>query len=261
MLTLPYAALKELFTAERIEFVWRRSPGNEQDASVTLVESIKIEPFSMFISDGTLWSMGAFSYSQSTLPPESTAGRYCSFAHSIAAFQSEHPTHFISTSPFSYRPEAAPIFERAIAEARAGGEYAGSVCLYDDREHAPIRIGHDVWVGQHTLLKKGIYIGDGAVVAAGAVVTGDVAPFTVVAGVPAKPIRQRFSDKIIARIMELRWWDYKFTDFHDLDHTEPQKFLDGLAEKLASGLIHPFTPEPVTLPGIRDHLQHLASRV
>ena len=256
MVTLPYSTVSALFAAKGIDFIWRGGPGRECEARLTLTEDIRLEPFSLFISDGTLWSMGAFSYSQSTLPPETKAGRYCSFAHAISAFQSEHPIHFISTSPFAYKPEAAAIFERAIAEFPEGGRY--HPCLYDDLEQAPIMIGHDVWIGQHVLLKKGIRIGDGAVVAAGAVVTKDVPPFTIVGGVPAAPIRKRFSDKIIGRILELQWWRYRFTDFHGLDCADPQKFLDGLEKKIALAEITIFEPTPITLTAIRDHLEQLA---
>jgi hypothetical protein len=252
MVTLPYSALSALFAAKGIDFIWRGGPGREREAQVTLAGDIRLEPFSLFISDGTLWSMGAFSYSQSSLPPETQAGRYCSFAHAISAFQSEHPTRFISTSPFAYKPEAAAIFERAIAECPEG-EYRP--CRYDDLERAPIMIGNDVWIGQHSLLKKGIRIGDGAVVAAGAVVTKDVAPFTVVGGVPARPIRRRFSDAIIGRIRELQWWRYRFTDFHDLDLTRPEIFLDGLEKKIARGEIQAFTPEPLTLLSFKEYLE------
>jgi acetyltransferase-like isoleucine patch superfamily enzyme len=256
MLTLPYNALSALFAVKGIDFIWRGGPGREREAQLTLAEDIRLEPFSLFISDGTLWSMGAFSYSQSTLPPETRTGRYCSFAHSISVFQSEHPTCFISTSPFSYRPDSAPIFGRAIAESPYKEKYRA--IHYDNRESAPIQIGHDVWLGQQTLLKKGIRIGDGAVEAAGAVVTKDVPPFTIVGGVPAAPIRKRFSDKIIGRILELQWWRYRFTDFHGLDCADPQKFLDGLEKKIALAEITIFEPTPITLTAIRDHLEQLA---
>ncbi|MCL1889839.1 MAG: CatB-related O-acetyltransferase [Desulfovibrionaceae bacterium] len=254
MLTLPYSAVGDFFAAKGIDFVWRGGPGRERDARLTMIEDIRLEPFSLFITDGSLWSMGAFSYSQSTLPPETRSGRYCSFAHAISVFQSEHPAHFISTSPFAYRPEAAAIFERAIAEAPEKYQ----PCPYDDRETAPIVIGHDVWIGQHTLLKKGIVIGDGAVVAAGSVVTRDVAPFMMVGGVPAKPIRRRFSEKVSERIRELCWWQYRFTDFNGLDCARPEAFLDGLEKKIALGRIRAFEPEPVTLPSLKEYLERAA---
>ncbi len=67
-------------------------------------------------------------------------------------------------------------------------------------------MGNDVWVGSHVLMKGGITIGDGAVIAAGAVVVRDVPPYAIVGGVPAKIIKYRFSQDIIEKLMELKWW-------------------------------------------------------
>ncbi len=68
-------------------------------------------------------------------------------------------------------------------------------------------IGNDVWLGDESTIMSGVTIGDGAVVAARAVVTRDVPPYTIVAGNPARPIRKRFTDQLIAMLLELRWWD------------------------------------------------------
>jgi acetyltransferase-like isoleucine patch superfamily enzyme len=254
VLSLPYAPLKDLFTKNHILFVWRQSPGNEQEAVLTLPENIRLEPFTMFISNGNVWSSGAFSYSQSTLPPETTLGRYCSLAHAVSAFHSDHTLSFISTSPFSYRPEAAPIFEQAIALSPHAGEYRP--LPFDDKEHTPTHIGNDVWIGQNVLLRKGIRIHDGAVVAAGSVVTRDVEDFTLVGGVPAKPIRRRFSEKIRKKIRALQWWRYHFADFYGLDGSDPERFLTGLERRLDQDAIRPFSPEPVTLHSLKAHLEH-----
>lgn len=72
----------------------------------------------------------------------------------------------------------------------------------------PTQIGNDVWVGNGAIILRGIKVGDGAVIGAGAVVTKDVEPYTIVAGVPAKPLRKRFSDEIIVALLGLKWWDW-----------------------------------------------------
>ena len=69
-------------------------------------------------------------------------------------------------------------------------------------------IGHDVWIGHGAIILPGVTIGHGAVIAAGAVVTKDVAPYAIVAGVPAQFLKWRFPPEISARIIALGWWDW-----------------------------------------------------
>jgi len=71
-----------------------------------------------------------------------------------------------------------------------------------------IVIGNDVWIGYEAVVMAGVTIGDGAIIGARAVVTKDVPPYTIVGGVPARKIRRRFSDNVIARLLELKWWDW-----------------------------------------------------
>ena len=70
------------------------------------------------------------------------------------------------------------------------------------------RIGHDVWIGANALILPEVTIGDGAVIAAGAVVTRDVPPYAIVGGVPARVIRYRFSPEMIDAFLEIKWWDW-----------------------------------------------------
>ena len=71
-----------------------------------------------------------------------------------------------------------------------------------------IVIGNDVWIGYESVILSGVTIGDGAIIGARAVVTKDVSPYTIVGGVPAKPIRKRFDEETIGRLLALRWWDW-----------------------------------------------------
>lgn len=71
-----------------------------------------------------------------------------------------------------------------------------------------IVIGNDVWIGYEAVILSGVKIGDGAIIGARAVVTKDVEPYTIVGGVPAKPIRKRFDDQTIAKLEEIKWWDW-----------------------------------------------------
>lgn len=257
MISLRYQLIQDLFEERRVKFVWRNGPGNEQNAQVDLPVHLRLEPYTMFITSATFWSMGAFSYSQSTLSPETTVGRYCSISNAVSLFNSEHPVDWVSTSPFSYNPMAAPIFTQAIEDASNGQQ--SPPWPYDDMSRAPVQIGHDVWIGQHVQIKRGISIGNGAVIAAGAVVAKNVPPYSIVGGVPAKIIRMRFNDRLIERLEDIRWWEYSFTDFRDLHPADPSCFLDGLEERIKSAAITPYQPEPVTLQTLKQHLENKAT--
>ena len=71
-----------------------------------------------------------------------------------------------------------------------------------------IVIGNDVWIGFEAIILSGVTIGDGAIIGTRAVVTKDVPPYTIVGGVPAKPIRKRFSDYVISELLKLQWWNW-----------------------------------------------------
>jgi len=80
--------------------------------------------------------------------------------------------------------------------------------FFDWRRAHKVAIGHDVWIGHGAIILPGVTIGTGAAIGAGAVVAKDVAPFTVVAGVPARTIRRRVSKGTEAALMHIRWWDW-----------------------------------------------------
>jgi phosphonate metabolism protein (transferase hexapeptide repeat family) len=81
--------------------------------------------------------------------------------------------------------------------------------FFEWRRSNRVVIGHDVWIGHGATLLPGVTVGNGAVIGAGAVVSKDVAPYTIVGGVPAKPIRERFPKEIGERMDKLAWWDWE----------------------------------------------------
>jgi len=106
----------------------------------------------------------------------------------------EHPSKdFVSTHPMFYSTigQSNPV----IVEKSLFDEFPTTV------------IGNDVWIGARAVLKTGVKIGDGAIVAAGAIVVNDVEPYSIVGGVPAKHIRYRFSQEQIGTLLESRWWE------------------------------------------------------
>lgn len=77
-------------------------------------------------------------------------------------------------------------------------------------------IGSDVWVGQNTVILPGVHIGDGAIIGADSVVGSDIAPYTVVVGNPARPLRKRFDDELIALLLDFKWWDRPIDEINSL---------------------------------------------
>jgi len=85
---------------------------------------------------------------------------------------------------------------------------AKNICdAWDNR--GDIVIGNDVWIGYEAVILSGVTIGDGAIIGTRAVVTKDVPSYTIVGGVPAKPIRKRFDEETIQKLEEIRWWDWE----------------------------------------------------
>lgn len=123
-------------------------------------------------------------------------GKFTSIAAMTRINPGNHPMERASQSHFTYR--ASAYFEDAADEPD----------FFAWRRDHGVTIGHDVWIGHGAIILPGRSIGDGAVVAAGAVVTKDVAPYTIVAGVPAKPVRARFAPAIGERLQALGWWDW-----------------------------------------------------
>ena len=123
-------------------------------------------------------------------------GRFCAIAHGTTLMMADanHAMAGPSTFPF-------PIFGGAWAEAMP-------MRAMPFPERGDTVVGNDVWLGHECLLMPGVTVGDGAIVAARAVVSRDVPPYAVVAGNPARVVRLRFSDDEIARLLALAWWDW-----------------------------------------------------
>ena len=126
-----------------------------------------------------------------------TIGKFCSIAAHTRIYPGNHPMQRASQSHFTYR--ASAYFDDAEDDAD----------FFAWRRSTPVAIGHDVWIGHGAIILPGRSIGTGAVVAGGAVVTKDVAPYSIVAGNPAKPIRPRFPQEIAERLVALAWWDWE----------------------------------------------------
>lgn len=115
-------------------------------------------------------------------------GKYCSIANSVEFDGGlQHNTRFVTTFP---------LWKIGAEKVESG------MCRGD------IRVGHDVWIGDKAMIMSGVTIGDGAVIAARAVVTKDVVPYSVVGGIPAKHLRDRFLLSDVVRLLKVKWWDW-----------------------------------------------------
>lgn len=131
-------------------------------------------------------------------------GRFCSIANDVHTCNGQHPiSDFVTTFPAFYYNTKGQI----------GFSFHEGSPLYDTARYAAnskqfeVVIGNDVWIGSHVLLMPGVTIGDGAVIAAGSVVTKDVQPYSVVGGVPAKVLKKRFTDAQIQTLLNIKWWN------------------------------------------------------
>lgn len=124
-----------------------------------------------------------------------TVGKFCSIAcgAKFLMTSANHAMGSLSTYVF-------PIFYEEWGHGMEVTE------AWDKR--GDIVIGNDVWIGYEAVILSGVTIGDGAIVGARSVVTRDVPPYTIVGGVPARPIRRRFGQETIDALLELRWWDW-----------------------------------------------------
>ncbi|MBS7544595.1 DapH/DapD/GlmU-related protein [Ancylobacter oerskovii] len=131
-----------------------------------------------------------------------TIGKFTSIAAMTRINPGNHPMERASQSHFTYR--AGDYFD---GESNEDG-------FFDRRRAQWVTIGHDVWIGHGAIVLPGRSIGDGAVVAAGAVVTKDVPPYMIVGGNPARPIRARFAAGIGERLQALGWWHWEHERLH-----------------------------------------------
>lgn len=168
---------------------WLKNPGNPHNLTRLHLKRL---------ADRYGFAIGDHSYGRPKVRfPESGAklsiGRYGSIADDVQILLGgNHRLDYVTTYPFGAMTAIWP-------------EAAGTRGFHATR--GDVAIGHDVWLGSGCVIMSGVAIGDGAVVAARAMVTKDVPPYAIVAGNPARLVRQRFDDRTIERLLACRWWD------------------------------------------------------
>ena len=171
--------------------------------------------------------LGAFSYQVSGYCFAARIGRYCSFGEEVQIGRQDHPLTWASTSPAFY-------LGPAMMEVGGSFEGSGSYHAYaapEGRAATTVkvtRIGNDVWIGHGAMIRAGVTIGDGAIVAAQAVVARDVPPFAVVAGNPAVIKKFRLPPTLITPMLRCRWWRFAPWQLEHLDASNPEAFVQGV---------------------------------
>ena len=130
-----------------------------------------------------------------------TIGKFCSIATDVTVIGYDHHSEWITMFPF------LDDGHRANWPGTEGIPYPQAPQFGSNKSRGNIAIGHDVWIGYGVKLFKGVTIGNGAVIGACSLVNKSVEPYTIVAGIPARPIRKRFSDEEIAILEKIQWWN------------------------------------------------------
>lgn len=183
--------------------------------------------------------IGAFSYfgeGKSHLQHIGSIGRFCAIGPQVVTGHTEHAVDALTPHPMFYWK-----FDATWEEANQLYEDQNFLSDLNKKKNALIKrtslieIGNDVWIGSGAYISRGVKIGDGAVIAARAVVVDDVPPYTVVGGVKAKPIRERFDEKTIEKLLELRWWEYGPGILKGIDLTDINRAIYNVEERISNG--------------------------
>jgi phosphonate metabolism protein (transferase hexapeptide repeat family) len=147
-----------------------------------------------------------------------TIGKFCAIAANVRINALTHPIERVSQHKMTYRPNEYFVGAKLDKDFRAR------------RQNARVQIGHDIWIGHGAVIMPGLSIGHGAVIGAGAVVTKNVAPYSIVAGVPAKHIKWRFPKSIRTRMIKRAWWEWDHdrlaSAIPDMQQLSAKEFLE-----------------------------------
>lgn len=161
--------------------------------------NITVGDFTMyndFVNDPTLFEKNNVLYHYSINYDKLQIGKFCSIACGAKFLfnSANHTLSSLSTYPFPLFFEEWGLEKKDVTKA------------WDNK--GDIVIGNDVWIGYEAVILAGVTIGDGAIIGTRAVVTKDVPPYTIVGGVPAKPIKRRFPEETTSALLEIQWWNW-----------------------------------------------------
>ncbi|WP_346837884.1 CatB-related O-acetyltransferase [Microbulbifer sp. SAOS-129_SWC] len=213
-----------------------------------------IEPYCNYINGSILFSMGSFSFSRSPLPLDTKVGRYCSIGARVSVLGIDHPITRFTTSSITYDKQAITSLKFFEDNPDLSNFQVRNT---EPKNQLGVTIGNDVWIGEDVSIARGVTIGNGAILAAKALITKDVPPYSIVGGVPAKVIRYRFSNEIVEQLCQLQWWDYKVkTILSDNADVDIQEFIIKAVRSIESGKAEPYRPNVVDIKNLKPFLAH-----
>ncbi|MDR2309127.1 MAG: CatB-related O-acetyltransferase [Paucimonas sp.] len=181
--------------------------GLSRKAKIKIEDGVRIGEV---VVDTRELTVGANTYIRSDclLQLVGSIGRFCSISTGVVLGQEKntHPVDWLSTHPFQYTGTDL--------------EYTARIDL--------ATIGHDVWIGHSAMVMEGVTVGTGAIIATRSVVTKDVPPYAVVAGVPARVVRYRYPPEMIERLLASQWWERDIEQLRNLPLNDPDACLEAL---------------------------------
>ena len=185
---------------------------------------------------------GKYSYAvnKENIRHDTVIGSFCSISSNVYIAPGNHPITWLTSSPAPYNPVIASLYKERLGK---------EINQYNAKRKCVI--GNDVWIGVNAIILQGITIGDGAIVGSNAVVTHDVPPYAIVAGVPAKIIRYRFDEEMIKDLLQIKWWNKPYSLLKQMSFNNPKEdieFLKNYEEKVNNDLKICFIVTSVVYP-------------
>lgn len=218
---MPESPLPPVVLSREVQQALQRQGVNSLHAPSTVAfpaDTIIEPPCSLkWITPQYSFEMGAFSYAVSGYFFATVIKRYCSIGEQVQVGRHSHPLTFSSTSP---------LFYNGVQEVFGSAEHSAiaNVNFLIKRPPTELKrtiISNDVYIGHGAFIMPGVTIGNGAIIGAMAVVTKDVPDYAIVAGNPARIIRMRFNDNVVATLLESQWWRYSPSQLSGADASDP----------------------------------------
>jgi acetyltransferase-like isoleucine patch superfamily enzyme len=219
-------AIPSLSSGARLHPLMRIEPPAQVTKVIRWDTAVQIGAFSMLHGPGDIVA--------------ASIGRYCSFAPGVVIGSNEHAMSWLSTSSLLENPKLYDWHRRSPC----AGDFSNLKENCYKESLRPIKIGHDVWIGQNSFVRGGVVIGDGAVIGSMSNVVTDVPPYSIFAGNPARLVRYRFDHDKIVSLINVQWWRFSIFDLLPFDLTD-LRCLEAIDRAEKSGELHEYTPNVI----------------